>query len=93
MSIAICPGSFDPMTLGHLNIVRRTSHIFDRVIVVIMVNASKRSPMFTIEERVDMARRVTARFENVTVDTYDGRVRKAVRQGRHRKGPARGYGL
>ena len=72
MSIAICPGSFDPMTLGHLNIVRRTSHIFDRVIVVIMVNASKRSPMFTIEERVDMARRVTARFENVTVDTYDG---------------------
>ena len=78
MSIAICPGSFDPMTLGHLNIVRRTSHIFDRVIVVIMVNASKRSPMFTIEERVDMARRVTARFENVTVDTYDRRYEGAV---------------
>lgn len=44
MSIAICPGSFNPMTLGHLNIVRRTSHIFDRVIVLIMVNANKRSP-------------------------------------------------
>ena len=43
MSIAICPGSFNPMTLGHLNIVRRTSHIFDRVIVLIMVNANKRS--------------------------------------------------
>ena len=72
MSIAICPGSFNPMTLGHLNIVRRTSHIFDRVIVLIMVNANKRSPMFTIEERVDMARRVVEHLPNVSVETYDG---------------------
>ena len=53
MSIAICPGSFDPITLGHLNIIRRTSRIFDEVIVCIMHNASKSSPMFTVEERVD----------------------------------------
>ena len=72
MSIAICPGSFDPMTLGHLNIVRRTSRIFDRVVVLVMVNASKSSPMFTIDERVDMIRRITAHLPNVEVDTYDG---------------------
>ena len=80
MSIAICPGSFNPMTLGHLNIVRRTSHIFDRVIVLIMVNANKRSPMFTIEERVDMARRVVAHLPNVTVETYDGLLAEYAKQ-------------
>lgn len=80
MSIAICPGSFDPMTLGHLNIVRRTSHIFDRVIVLIMVNANKRAPMFSIEERVDMARRVVSRFPNVTVGTADGLLAEYAKQ-------------
>ena len=54
MSIAICPGSFDPMTLGHLNIVRRTSRIFEKVVVLVMVNATKKTPMFTIDERVDI---------------------------------------
>ena len=72
MKIAICPGSFDPMTLGHLNIVRRTAAIFDSVVVLVMVNANKSSPMFTIDERVDMIKRVTARFDNVRVETYDG---------------------
>ena len=72
MSIAICPGSFDPMTLGHLNIVRRTSRIFDRVVVLVMVNASKSSPLFSIDERVSMLRRVTASYGNVDVETYDG---------------------
>lgn len=72
MSIAICPGSFDPMTLGHLNIIRRTSRIFDRVVVAIMVNPAKTNTMFTLEERLDMASRVCARFENVTVDAHDG---------------------
>lgn len=72
MSIAICPGSFDPMTLGHLNIVRRTSRIFDRVVVLVMVNASKSSPLFSIDERVSMIRRVTASYGNVDVETYDG---------------------
>lgn len=72
MSLAICPGSFDPITLGHLNIIRRTSKIFDKVIVCIMTNATKKSPMFTIDERVDMAKRVVERFPNVEVDTFDG---------------------
>lgn len=72
MSVAICPGSFDPITLGHLNIIRRTAKIFDRVIVCVMLNSTKKAPMFSIEERVDMARRVVERFPNVEVDTFDG---------------------
>ena len=58
MKTAIYPGSFDPITLGHLNIIRRASGIFDRVVVCIMPNAGKLHPMFTREERVALARRV-----------------------------------
>ena len=72
MSIAICPGSFDPITLGHLNIIRRTSRIFDKVVVCIMYNSTKTAPMFSVEERVDMVKRSVARYPNVTVDTFDG---------------------
>lgn len=72
MSLAICPGSFDPITLGHLNIIRRSAQIFDKVIVCIMVNSSKTKPMFTINERVEMVRKVVGRFPNVEVDTSDG---------------------
>mgnify|MGYP002622300768 CR=1 FL=1 len=71
MSTAICPGSFDPITLGHLNIIRRTAKIFDEVIVVIMKNSSKNSPMFSVEERVDMVKRATSRYRNVKVDSSD----------------------
>ena len=71
MRTAICPGSFDPITLGHLNIIRRCSKIFDCVIVCIMVNSTKSSPMFSLEERADMARRACARYPNVTVETSD----------------------
>jgi len=70
MSVAIYPGSFDPVTLGHLNIIKRASACFDRVIVCTMVN-SKKSGMFTPEERLDMLRRTTARFPNVEVDASD----------------------
>lgn len=72
MSIAICPGSFDPITLGHLNIIRRASRIFDRVVVCVMFNSTKTSPMFTIEERVDMVRRAVEKYPNVSVETSDG---------------------
>ena len=72
MSIAICPGSFDPITLGHLNIIRRTARIFDRVVVCVMHNANKPNPMFTVEEKVDMVTRAVSRYENVSVDTFDG---------------------
>lgn len=72
MKTAIYPGSFDPITLGHLNIIRRASGIFERVVVCIMPNAGKLHPMFTREERVTLARRVVSRFPNVEVDTFDG---------------------
>ena len=68
MKIAIYPGSFDPVTSGHLNIIRRAAKIFDKLIVCVMVNAGK-NPMFTLEERVDLIRRVTSDMENVEVDS------------------------
>jgi len=67
MKIAIYPGSFDPVTSGHLNIIRRAAKIFDKLIVCVMVNAGK-NPMFTLEERVALIRRVTSDIENVEVD-------------------------
>ena len=67
MKIAIYPGSFDPVTSGHLNIIRRASNIFDRLIVCVMVNAGK-NPMFTLEEREALIRRVTLDLPNVEVD-------------------------
>lgn len=68
MTTAIIPGSFDPITLGHLNIIRRAAKIFDRVVVCVMKNSAKHY-MFTIDERVELAKRVTTRFDNVEVDT------------------------
>lgn len=68
MKIAIYPGSFDPITSGHLNIIRRAAAIFDKLIVCVMVNAGK-NPMFTQEERVDLIRRVTQDIPNVEVDS------------------------
>ena len=70
MKIAIYPGSFDPVTSGHLNIIRRAANIFDRLIVCVMVNGGKK-PMFSQEERVDLIRRVTADIPNVEVDSSD----------------------
>jgi len=67
MKIAIYPGSFDPVTSGHLNIIRRAAKIFDQLIVCVMVNAGK-NPMFTLEERVELIRRVTKDIPNVEVD-------------------------
>ncbi len=68
MKIAIYPGSFDPVTSGHLNIIRRAANIFDKLIVCVMVNAGK-NPMFTLDERVDFIKRVTADIPNVEVDS------------------------
>ena len=70
MKVAIYPGSFDPVTSGHLNIIRRAAKIFDRLIVCVMVNAGKK-PMFSQEERVDLIRRVTEDIPNVEVDCSD----------------------
>ncbi len=68
MKIAIYPGSFDPITSGHLNIIRRAANIFDRLIVCVMVNSTK-SPLFSQEERVQMIRDVTCDIPNVEVDS------------------------
>ena len=68
MKIAIYPGSFDPITSGHLNIIRRAANIFDKLLVCVMVNAGK-NPMFSLDERVDFIRRVTADIPNVEVDS------------------------
>ncbi len=68
---AVCPGSFDPVTCGHLDIIRRAASMFDNVIVVVMVNNTK-SPLFTPQERVDMIRRSLTELPNVRVDWYDG---------------------
>ena len=67
MKIAIYPGSFDPVTSGHLNIIQRAANIFDKLIVCVMVNAGK-NPMFSLEERVELIRRVTGDLPNVEVD-------------------------
>ena len=68
MKIALYPGSFDPVTIGHLNIIRRAANIFDKLIVCVMVHAGK-NPMFSLEERVDLIRRVTSDIPNVEVDS------------------------
>ncbi|MFQ5739516.1 MAG: pantetheine-phosphate adenylyltransferase [Acidobacteriota bacterium] len=68
---AIYPGSFDPVTNGHLDIIGRARVLFDRVIVAVLVNAEKH-PMFSCAERVEILRNVTRLWDNVEVDTFDG---------------------
>jgi len=70
-SIAVCPGSFDPITNGHLDIIQRGAKVFDKVYVVILSNSSKK-PLFSVEERAELIRRVTAHIPNVEVDHYQG---------------------
>ena len=69
--IAVFPGSFDPLTNGHVDIITRGAELFDRIIVAILVNAEK-SPLFTLAERVDIVRTVFKGVTNVEVDTFDG---------------------
>ncbi len=68
---AICPGSFDPVTNGHLDIIRRASNLFDKVIVVVVTNPEKH-PSFTCEERMSLLQQATRCIQNVEVDSYDG---------------------
>ncbi|MDK2932915.1 MAG: pantetheine-phosphate adenylyltransferase [Clostridiales bacterium] len=71
MKIAVYPGSFDPVTNGHLDIIQRASKIFDKVIVSILQNSNK-VPMFTVEERIYFLRQVTKNLDNVEVDSFSG---------------------
>lgn len=73
MSKAVCPGSFDPVTNGHIDIVARASTLFDEVVVAVGINKAKSSArLFTAEERMEMLREVTADFGNVTVAGFEG---------------------
>jgi pantetheine-phosphate adenylyltransferase len=71
MRRAVCPGSFDPPTNGHLDIVGRAAALFDEVVVAVLVNKSKKS-LFTVEERIAMLTEVTAAYPNVRVDSFHG---------------------
>ena len=70
MSIAVYPGSFDPITLGHVNIIRRAAGVFDKLLVCVMVNSEKH-PLFNRNERVELIERTVARFPNVTVEASE----------------------
>jgi pantetheine-phosphate adenylyltransferase len=70
-TLAVYPGSFDPLTNGHVDIILRGARIFDRIVVAMLVNAEK-APLFTMDERVEMTRAVFKDQANVVVDTFDG---------------------
>ena len=79
MKIAVYPGSFDPVTLGHYDIIERTSKIFDKVILGVLNNRAK-SPLFSAEERVNMLKEVTVSLPNVEVQSFEGLLIDFVRQ-------------
>lgn len=70
MKIAVCPGSFDPVTLGHLDIIERASELFDKVIVLVMSNSAKKSA-FTVNERMELLKKCIS-SDNIEIDTYNG---------------------
>ena len=79
--IAIYPGSFDPITIGHLDIIRRSAKLFDKIIVVVMSNHRKAGlHAFTVDERVELVRKCTENIENVSVDSYMGLLADYARQ-------------
>ena len=79
MSIAVYPGSFDPITNGHIDLIERATRIFDKLIVAVAENPGK-SPLFTIEERIEMVKKTTEQFGNVIVDRISGLTVDYVRQ-------------
>jgi len=70
-NIAVCPGSFDPITNGHLDIIKRGAKVFDKVYVCVLNNSSKQ-PLFSVEERCDLIKEVTSQIPNVVVESYKG---------------------
>ncbi|MFC0041248.1 pantetheine-phosphate adenylyltransferase [Actinomadura rayongensis] len=71
MRRVVCPGSFDPVTNGHLDIISRASRLFDEVVVAVLINKTKKS-LFTIDERVAMLEEVTREYGNIRIDTWHG---------------------
>ena len=72
MATALCPGSFDPVTLGHLDIIERTSRHFDTVVVAVIRNPQKAASLFTLEERQEMLHEVTAHLDNIKIEFFKG---------------------
>ena len=94
-TIAMYPGSFDPVTNGHLDIIKRSSRMFDKVIVAVLVNSAK-TPLFTVEERVAMLRESCKNIPNVEsrlLQRADGHLRQAEGRYRHGARSARGHGF
>ena len=71
MRRVVCPGSFDPITNGHLDIIERASSLFDEVVIAVLVNQTK-SSLFTVDERIEMIKEVTTKYKNVRVDSWSG---------------------
>ncbi|TDC90113.1 pantetheine-phosphate adenylyltransferase [Saccharopolyspora aridisoli] len=71
MRRAVCPGSYDPVTNGHLDIIERASGLFDEVVVAVLINKSKKG-LFSVDERLEMLREVTAQLPNVRIDSWHG---------------------
>jgi pantetheine-phosphate adenylyltransferase len=67
----VCPGSFDPITFGHLDIIERASALFDEVVIAVLVNKTKKT-LFTVDERLEMISEVTAQYPNVRIDSWSG---------------------
>ena len=88
MRRAIYPGSFDPVTNGHLDVIERARKLFDEVVVAIAHNDQKQ-PLFTLEERLDFLRRMTGSFDGVTVLPLDGLLVEFARRARRARGRAR----
>ncbi|PMC38325.1 pantetheine-phosphate adenylyltransferase [Bacillus sp. UMB0899] len=78
-SITVCPGSFDPITFGHLDIIKRGAKVFDQVYVCVLNNSSKQ-PLFSVEERCELIREVTKEIPNVVVESYKGLLIDYVRE-------------
>ncbi|WP_110112944.1 pantetheine-phosphate adenylyltransferase [Bacillus sp. CGMCC 1.16541] len=78
-SIAVCPGSFDPVTKGHLDIIKRGANVFDTVYVVVLNNSSK-NPLFTVEERVALLQQVTSSISNIVVESHSGLLMEYAKQ-------------
>ena len=80
MSTAICPGSFDPVTMGHMDVILRCAKIFDRVVVCVSHNSTKSKPMFTEDEKLSMLRKVLEPYDNITVDLTEGLLAEFVKK-------------
>lgn len=85
-SVAIYPGSFDPVTNGHLDLIGRGEQMFDRLIVAVLKNVEK-EPLFSVAERVDMLREVTKKWDSVEVDVFEGLLVDYARARRGRDSP------